>query len=306
MATQSVPTFQQLGLLAAPPPLRRPTTAGRCRPLRPSPALPKACSLEEQAQDRESLLVEMLPQVRRAALKIRKHLPAHVELDELIANGLLGLVDAMAKFDPRKRVKLEAYARHRIRGGILDGLRGADPASRGLRRKTRAIQKLYRELEAKLSRCVRDEEMARELGMNLAQWYRTLDEIQGVGFDCHGRRVTAGPTPKSLSPETDGALLGDSDPDPFALCYRREQRELLARALTRLPERERRIITLYYSREMTMKQISKRMHVDQSRISQLHSEAIVRLRRSVDSLLHSPRAVSSESGSLSMAAGTGP
>ena len=90
------------------------------------------------------MLVEMLPLVKRVAFQIREHLPAHVEVDDLLANGVLGLVDAVAKFDTTKRVKLESYARHRVRGGILDGLRSADPASRDLRRKNKKIQKLYR------------------------------------------------------------------------------------------------------------------------------------------------------------------
>jgi RNA polymerase sigma factor for flagellar operon FliA len=100
------------------------------------------------------MLIEMLPLVRRVALKIREHLPAHVEVDELSANGVLGLVDAVAKFDASKRVKLESYARHRIRGAILDGLRAADPVTRNTRQKNKRIQKLYREMEVNLGRPV--------------------------------------------------------------------------------------------------------------------------------------------------------
>jgi len=96
---------------------------------------------------------------------------------------VLGLVDAVAKFDTAKRVKLESYARHRVRGAILDGLRGADPVSRDMRRKNKRIQLLYRELEVKLGRPVTDEEMAAAVGISLANWYRTLREVQSVGFD---------------------------------------------------------------------------------------------------------------------------
>src|SRR5208283_3087579 len=147
-----------------------------------------------QNRERQRLLVEMLPLVKRMAFQIREHLPAHVEVDDLIANGVLGLVDAVAKFDSTKLVKLESYARHRVRGGILDGLRGADPASRDLRRKNKRIQKLYRELEVKIGRPVKDEEIAAALGMNLDQWHRTLNEIQTVGFDFGSRTITAGPS----------------------------------------------------------------------------------------------------------------
>ncbi len=106
----------------------------------------------------------MLPLVRRIALKVRERLPAHVEVDDLYSNGIVGLVDAIAKFDVGKRVKLESYARHRVRGAILDGLRTADPATRDLRRKNKAIQKLYRELEVKFGRPVHDDEMAAASG----------------------------------------------------------------------------------------------------------------------------------------------
>ena len=110
--------------------------------------------------NRHCLLIEMLPLVRRIALKFRERLPAHVEVDDLTADGVVGLVGAVAKFDVTKRAKLETYARHRVRGAIMDGLRAADPATRDLRRKSKRILKLYRELEAKLRRPVQDEEMA--------------------------------------------------------------------------------------------------------------------------------------------------
>jgi RNA polymerase sigma factor for flagellar operon FliA len=207
-----------------------------------------------------------------------------VEVDELLANGVVGLVDAVSKFDTSKQVKLESYARHRVRGGILDGLRGADPASRDLRRKSKRIQSLYHELEVKLGRPVKDEEIAAVLGMTLPQWHHTLNEIQSVGFDFRSRPISAGPTAKRAPAEP--ALLAGNNADPFDLCYRREQREIMGRALSHLRERERQIITLYYNQELTMQQIADRMNIDESRISQLHSAALARLKASVDSLLH--------------------
>ena len=111
-------------------------------------------------------MVEMLPLVKAVALKIRKRLPAQVEFDDLLSDGVVGLVDAVAKFNPRKRVKLESYARHRIRGSILDGLRGADPVSRDIRRKHKNLEKHYQALEAKFARPAKDEEIATALGLN--------------------------------------------------------------------------------------------------------------------------------------------
>ena len=252
--------------------------------------------------DRQKMLVELLPLVKRVALKIREHLPAQVELDDLSANGVLGLVDAVAKFDASKRVKLETYARHRVRGAILDGLRAADPVTRDLRLKNKRVQKLYRELEVKFGRPVQDEEMAAASGMSLGQWHSALTEIQSVGIDCGSRVLSAGPTTKLQS--TDPELLIDGGDNPFDLCYRREQLEILGRAIARLPERERQVISLH-SQGLTMKQIAQLMHVDESRVSQIHSGALVRLKVSVNSLLHPRQGEVSQSGARSMAAGAG-
>ena len=129
------------------------------------------------------------------------------------------------------------------------------------------------------------------MGMSLAQWHRTLNEVQTVGFDFGARTLTASPT--SMRPSAEPALLADDSANPFELCYRREQREILGRALSRLREREREIIRLYYQQEMTMKQIAGRLNVDESRVSQLHSAALERLKASVNCLLHPRHALPS-------------
>jgi RNA polymerase sigma factor for flagellar operon FliA len=301
MATQSFPTYEQLTHRAAAPVVRRKMISPR--PLASSRVDPGARRDERQALEKQQLLVKMLPLVKRMAFKIREHLPAHVEVDDLLANGVLGLVDAVAKFDSTKRVKLESYARHRVRGAVLDGLRSVDPASRDLRRKNKRIQKLYRELEVKLGRPVTDEEMAAALGMNLAQWHSALNEIQNVGFDFGARTLTAGPTSKR--PSVEPALLADSDANPFDLCYRREQHELLGRALSHLRERERQIIVLYYEEELTMRQIADRLNVDESRVSQLHSAALARLKARVDSLQRPRQAATFGTNTLTRAVGAG-
>ena len=192
---------------------------------------PRRRRKEKTVQDRQKLLVEMLPLVKRVALKIRKRLPAHVEMDDLCSDGVLGLIDAVTKFDPSKRVKLETYARRRICGSILDGLRGADSASRDIRRKSKEVQKLYHELEVKLGRPVTDEEMAAMQGMNLAQWHRELNELRSAGLDCGSRTLSAAPTSAKASIEP--AFLAGDDPNPFDLCYRNEQLEILDRAVSR-------------------------------------------------------------------------
>jgi len=300
MATQPIPTYRNIS--NAPAAAFRPQLVSRRPWVRSS--LPTAAQNEaRQAKERQRLLVELLPLVKRMALSMRGHLPSHVEVDDLIGNGVLGLVDAVAKFDNTKRVKLESYARHRVRGGILDGLRSADPASRDLRRKNKRIQKLYRDLEIKLGRPVEDQEIAAALGLNLAQWHRTLNEVQSVGFDFNGRTLSAGPNTKSVSRWTDPPLLADNSADPFDLCYRREQHALLGQALSRLRERERQVITLYYEQDLTMKEIAARMQVDESRVSQIHSAALARLKAGVNSLLHPSHRAGTTSPALAKAAG---
>lgn len=301
MATQSIPTYEQVNNAAVAPAVRRQLISRR--PLMPSSVRPRARGEEAQIQDRQRLLIEMIPMVKRMAFKMRQHLPAHVEIDDLFANGVLGLADAVAKFDSSKRVKLESYARYRVRGGILDGLRSTDPASRDLRRRNKAIQKLYRELEVKLGRRVTDEEIAAALGMNLAQWHHTLNEIQSVGFDFGARTLSAGPTTKRHSAEP--GLLADEAAGPFELCYRREKHEILRRALSHLRERDRQIITLYYEQELTMKQVADCLNVDESRVSQLHTAALGRLRASVESLLRPRRAITSATATLAKSVGAG-
>ena len=301
MATQFVSTSHPLSSSAAAParwgrhithpvptpPIMRPRKRGEGKPI----------------QDTEKLVVDMLPLVKRVALKIRERLPAQVEMDDLVSDGVLGLVDAVAKFNPRKQVKFESYARHRIRGSILDGLRSADPVPRDLRHKQKCLQKLYHELEAKLGRSVRDEEMAAGLGMNLEQWHRDLNEIQSAAADCGARALSAGPT--SVPSSAEPAFLASDNPNPFDLCYRREQSDILFRVLSRLGERERTIIVLYYQCGLTMQEIASRMKVGASRVSQLHAAALVRLKAGVAPLLNSTQVGSAKSGTRSMAAGAG-
>jgi len=298
MATQLAPSYELFQTTVTPalhPQVNLRKISSRSR-LRRVAAKNGAQELEKQR-----LLVALLPLVKRLAFQIREHLPARVELDDLFSNGVLGLVDAIGKFDVTKQVKLESYARHRIRGGILDGLRGTDPASRDLRKKSRKIQQTYRELEAKLGRPVADEEIASTLGISIAEWHRTLNEFQGVGFDFGGRNLSAGPTTKRPSAET--TMLADEAEDPFEQCYRRERREILGRALSHLRERDRQIITLYYHQELTMKQIGERLGLDESRVSQIHSAALVRLKACVDAMLLPRRPAAVErTASMAMAA----
>jgi len=248
-------------------------------------------SRRRQEAESQSLLLAMTPLVKRVAFEMRQHLPPHVELDDLVGAGTLGLVDALRKFDPSRKVKLESYARHRIRGGILDSLRSLDPASRDMRRRVRKVEKTYRELEARLGRAVQGEEVARALGISLRVWHRWAQEVHSLGFDALQNSETAAAAAKLPVKDENRVAVRQLTEDPFDLCYRREQRDLVNSALERLPERERLIMTLYYQNDLTMKEIASRLAVDESRVSQIHAEALQRLKTRVQASLSSPRKV---------------
>jgi len=253
----------------------------------------------EQEAENYNLLVAMAPLVKRVAFEMRQHLPPHVEMDDLVGAGTLGLVDALRKFDPSRKVKLESYARHRIRGGMLDALRTLDPASRDMRRRARKVERTYRELEARLGRPVSGEEIARALGISLKVWHRWAREVHALGSDGWQRCETAATAGKLPMREESRMSVRQLTDDPFDLCYRREQRDLVNRALARLPERERLIMTLYYQHDLTMKEIAARLDVDESRVSQLHAEALERLKARVRaSLSPTKQVVVARPGSL--------
>lgn len=231
-----------------------------------------------------NLAVKLLPLVKRVALQIWRNLPAHVELDDLIGEGTLGLIDAVRKFDPAKGVTIESYARYRIRGAILDSLRRQDHASRDMRRKIKRIESTCQKLELQLGRPAEDAELAEAMGLSLAKWYERLSKLQRVGFEGPGSGIFHDGSNRIS--EVD--LLTDSEKSAFARCYRQEQKALLSRALRYLVERDRTIINLYYHESLTMKQIGARLGIDESRVSQLHSCAVARLRSKIGDMVRKP------------------
>jgi len=231
--------------------------------------------------DLNNLIVSMMPLVKRVALQLRGHLPAHVELGDLVSAGALGLIDAVRKFDPGKGVTIESYARFRIRGAILDSLRNDDPASRDMRRKIKKIESVSRNLAFQLGRPAGDGEIARALGLSLAEWHNMVSELQRLGIEGTETNIF-----REVRQRVDEENLADhTADDPFSLCYRREQRDILNQALLCLTEREHSIIRLYHREALTMKQIGARLGIDESRVSQLHSAALIRLHSRVAAAL---------------------
>ncbi|MGH9344890.1 MAG: FliA/WhiG family RNA polymerase sigma factor [Terriglobia bacterium] len=250
-------------------------------------AVERPHSLRAAAQTlpgRDELAVKLLPLVRRVAFEMRERLPQHVEVDDLTGAGVVGLLDAVRKFDARKHVKIETYARHRIRGAILDSLRDMDTASRDMRQKNKNAEKVCQQIQIRLGRSVTDEEMAAALGISLRKWFKTVHELNSMGLDW--MRPNHIPEAKAVG---EANLPASDNENPFDLCYRREQRDLVAKASAALSERERSVISFYYVQDLTMKQIGEILGIDESRVSQIHSVALSHLRNRVRKMLSPAR-----------------
>ena len=231
--------------------------------------------------ERERLLIGQLPQVKYIAKRIHDRLPPHVLLEDLIHAGILGLIEAIQRFDPARHVDLKSYAKYRIHGAILDSLRDLDWSPRPLRRKARRIEEAHQKLRARLGYPPSESQLAEELGMSLDKFQHLLGELRGLDL-------------RSLQAETleEGSgrgvsTLGSSTAaeDPFLLCLRSEMTGLLAGAIGELPERERQLLALYYYEELTMKEVGAVLGIGEARVSQLHSIAIIRLRVRMNELL---------------------
>jgi RNA polymerase sigma factor for flagellar operon FliA len=230
--------------------------------------------------EREHLLLEQLPQVRYIARRIHERLPRHVPLEDLVHAGVVGLIDALRKYDRGKHVQFGSYAKFRIRGAILDSLREMDWSPRDLRRKARRLEEAHNQLRSQLGRNPSEPELAAELGMNLRDLQLLLGEINGL--EVGSLRVAS---PQSGNEEDLCEYLPD-DPEetPLLLCLRSEMKEILAHAISELPEKERQVLALYYYEELTMKEVGVVVGVGESRVSQIHSMAVVRLRARLSEL----------------------
>jgi RNA polymerase sigma factor for flagellar operon FliA len=225
------------------------------------------------AEERERLILEHLPQVRLIARRIHERLPESVNLDDLISTGVVGLISAIDKFDPAHNVKLKTYAEYKIRGAILDSLRGLDWAPRQQRRRSKQIEQAIAVLEQKLKRSPTEDEIAADMGLSLNEYHDWLVEIRGLNVG----------SLESHPPEEEGRdllrFVADKEEDwPSEVFERSELRKLLAQAVSRMPYIERTVLGLYYQEELTLREIAGIIHLHESRVSQLKTQAILRLR----------------------------
>jgi RNA polymerase sigma factor FliA len=231
------------------------------------------------ATDRDMLLMEHLPTVRYLARRIHERLPQHVELDDLVSAGVVGLIDAFSKFDHKKKVQFKSYAQFRIRGAILDSLRTLDWSPRELRRKGRAVEEAIRAVTQRVGRAPSEQEIAREMELTLAEYQALLGDLKGLEIgSLHMERS------EDSGDEELAYVPGAPEDDPLFRCLKGEMKQRLADAIDELPEKERMVLTLYYYEELTMKEIGLTLGVVESRVSQIHSSAVLRLRASLASL----------------------
>src|SRR5580765_2253607 len=225
---------------------------------------------------RDRLIVNYAPLVKYVAGRLGSGLPAHIDDGDLVSYGLLGLISAIDRFDPDRDIKFETYAIARIRGAIIDELRTLDWVPRSVRARARQIERAIGELEARLGRAPTDEEIATRVGI-------TVDELDDSLSDISRSSIAALDELWSISGEGDQVSLLDTieDPDsikPADAFDEAEVRETLADAIARLHEREKIVITLYYYEELTLREIGEVLSVTESRVSQLHTKAVLRLR----------------------------
>ncbi|MGA8090407.1 MAG: FliA/WhiG family RNA polymerase sigma factor [Terracidiphilus sp.] len=236
--------------------------------------------------EQERFLLEHLPIVRFLARRIHERLPHHVDIEDLVSAGVVGLMDAFTKFDPQKKVQFRSYAQFRIRGAILDSLRTLDWSPRDLRRKGRAADEAVCILTARFGRSPVENEVAAQMGLGLEQYQSLLGDLKGLEIG------TLHVEHNEDSGEEEMAYIpGRPEEDPLFCCIRGELQEKLANAIEELPERERLVMTLYYFEELTMREIGLALGVVESIISQIHTSAAVHLRAALQDIVAERRSV---------------
>ncbi len=234
---------------------------------------------------RDELITEHLALVTAIAAHIQRSLPVHIELDDLVHAGVMGLFDAATKYQTDKKVAFPAYAKHRIRGAILDSLRQMDWASRDLRKRYKQMETVTRELAVKLNRDPTEAEVSREMGLDAKRWQALMVDFRSLG----------------VAAATQSRVERDEQPLPEAPCApalcpdqvfaRSELRDKLMSAVDTLPERYQQVVKLYYDRDMTMKEIGDVLGVNESRVSQIHKSALERMQSAMnDRGIHSAAA----------------
>lgn len=259
---------------ATRPPARpaphRATPASRVAPARAAAARTTSVQPAPPSK-RDRIILEHLPLVKAIAIRVHENLPVHVDLDDLVHAGILGLFDAINKYDADKQVAFSSYAKHRIKGAILDSLRQLDWASRDLRRRHKQVEAATRDLAATLQRNPTESEVAEKMGVEADRWRQMMLDLRNVGLISASSRSQEGDD----LPPPDFPSRPDTQPD--VICVRQQMRNVLTDAMKILPERYQKVVLLYYSNEMTMKEIGGVLGINESRVSQIHKSALEKM-----------------------------
>ncbi len=235
---------------------------------------------EPRTGTREELIKKYAPLVKYIADRISIRLPPNISRDELISAGIVGLLDAIEKFDPEMGIKFQTYAEHRIKGTILDELRKMDWVPRSIRKDVHQIENTILALESRLGREPEDHEVAEEIGVDIDSYYKMIDRAKGISLLSLNEIMPDGSIPRYTKQVS-------NLPSPFEELRLKELKGVLAKALEGLQKKEQLVISLYYYDELTLKEIAEVLDLTESRISQIHSKAIVRLRARLRSFYRS-------------------
>jgi RNA polymerase sigma factor FliA len=225
---------------------------------------------------RDMFVKQYAPLVKYVAGKVAMGMPHNVEFDDLVGFGVFGLFDAIKKFDPEKHVKFKTYAVTRIRGAIFDELRSIDWVPRSVRQKSREIEDTIHRLESSLGRAASDQELANEMRMTTKEFQKTMMKISGTSILSLNDVWYTGDDNDKVS--IVDSIESPSSLNPDIIVEKDEIKRVIIQAITELPEKEKKVLVLYYYEDLTLKEIGKILEVTESRISQLHTKAIMRLR----------------------------
>ncbi|NRA65221.1 MAG: FliA/WhiG family RNA polymerase sigma factor [Pseudobacteriovorax sp.] len=231
---------------------------------------------------RDQLIMDYAPLIRFVAQRIAARLPSNIDIDDLISAGVIGLMDAIEKYDPSRDNKFKTYAEFRIRGAILDELRSQDWVPRSVRDKAKKIEKTYAELEQKFGRAVSDQEISNALGVSLEEYYDMVAKVKAVTLLSIDE--LSGPNQQDKKSLLE-CLENVSSKNPFTQLKSKGVRELLIKNIEDLPEKQKLVLSLYYYEDLNLKEIGKILEVTESRVSQLHTQAVEKLRSRLKPLL---------------------
>jgi len=238
-----------------------------------------------QLEARDELILHYAPMVKYVANRLAIHLSSTVEVEELISYGIEGLIDAMEKYDPGRNIKFETYAISRIRGAMIDGLRSMDWVPVSVRQKSKELEKAYLTVEARLGRAATDQEIAQELGISEQELAVLLKDVAAttiISLDDY----LPGDEGEDKKRRIVEMLEDENAVNALEMVEIQEVKDLLAKSIARLPEKEKTVVYLYYFEGLTLKEIGLTLGLSESRISQLHTKAVLRLRGSLSKKKH--------------------